>query len=74
LPLVFAVVVVYSFVADLLYTGRLAAYAYLATGREELPSWIVGPVTPAPGLIGTASPSASVDKDELILGDLPAHA
>ena len=74
LPLLFAVVVVYCFLADLLYTGRLAAYAYLATGGEALPSWLVGPVAPARGLIGTVSPSASVDKDELILGDLPSPA
>ncbi len=69
LPLVFAVVTAYCFVADFLYTGRLAAYAYLATGREELPSWMATRPTPTPGL-----PSASVDKDELILGDLPAPA
>lgn len=70
LPLVVAVILVYCFMADFLYTGRLAAYAYLATGREELPSWMLrrapSPETPAT--------SASVDKDELILGDLPAPA
>ena len=69
LPLLFAVVLAYCFMADFLYTGRLAAYTYLATGREEMPSWMarrrVQPATPA---------SASVDKDELILGDLPAPA
>ena len=67
LGLIFA----YCFIADLLYTARLMAYAYLATGREEFPSWMklrtVAP--PAPDDTG-----ASVDKDELILGDLPSPA
>lgn len=71
LPLVFAVVLAYCFIADFLYTGRLAAYAYLATEREELPSWIAIPRAPSPE--GPRA-SASVDKDELILGDLPAPA
>ena len=71
LPLVFAVILAYCFVADFLYTGRLAAYAYLATGREELPSWMTVPRVPSPE---TPSASGSVDKDELILGDLPAPA
>jgi len=70
LPLLFAVILAYCFVADFLHTGRLAAYAYLATGREELPSWMVSRSTPpAPTRIG-----ASVDNDELILGDIPAPA
>jgi len=71
LPLVFVVVAAYCFIADFLYTGRLAAYAYLATGQEELPSWMAIPRTPSPEFPGA---SASVDKDELILGDLPAPA
>lgn len=71
LPLVFAVILAYCFIADFLYTGRLAAYAFLATGREELPSWMAIPRTPSPEPTGA---SASVDKDELILGDLPAPA
>lgn len=71
LPLVFAVILAYGFIADFLYTGRLAAYAFLATGREELPSWMAIPRTPSPEPTGA---SASVDKDELILGDLPAPA
>lgn len=69
LPLVVAVILIYCFVADFLYTGRLAAYAYLATGREELPSWMASrPTAPA------QPTGASVDKDELIMGDLPAPA
>ena len=71
LPLVVAVILVYCFIADFLYTGRLAAYAYLATGREELPSWMAVPRAPTPATLSTG---ASVDKDELILGDLPAPA
>ena len=69
LALVFGVVLAYCFVADFLYAGRLAAYAYLATGREELPSWMANRSIPPP-----KPASASVDKDELILGDLPAPA
>lgn len=71
LPLVVAVILVYCFIADFLYTGRLAAYAYLATGREELPSWMAVPRGPSREMPAT---SVSVDKDELILGDLPAPA
>lgn len=71
LPLVLVVILAYCFIADFLYTGRLAAYAYLATEREELPSWMAVPRAPSPE---TRSTGASVDKDELILGDLPAPA
>jgi hypothetical protein len=71
LPLLFTVTLAYCFVADFLYTGRLAAYAYLATGREELPSWMAVPRVPSPE---TLAASASIDKDELILGDIPAPA
>ena len=71
LPLLFGVIFGYCFIADFLYTGRLAAYAYLATGREELPSWMAVPTVPGPETSGVG---ASVDKDELILGDLPAPA
>jgi len=70
LPLLFAVALAYCFVADFLYTGRLAAYAYLATAREELPSWLASPKTP----LELNQSIASVDKDELILGDLPSPA
>ncbi len=68
-PLLFLVILAYCFVADFLYTGRLAAYAFLATGREELPFWMASRSTPPPELTG-----ASVDKDELILGDFPSPA
>jgi hypothetical protein len=71
LPIVIAVVFAYAFIADFLYTGRLAAYAYLAMGREELPLWMAsrGSLPREP-----ADASSSVDKDELILGDLPSPA
>lgn len=71
LPLVLGVIFAYCFLADFLYTGRLAAYTYLATGREELPSWMAVPRVPFPE---TPVTGGSVDKDELILGDLPAPA
>ena len=70
-PLVMALVLGYSFVADFLYTGRLAAYAYLSMGQEELPLWMTNWRTPAPG---PDNPSSSVDKGELILSDLPSLA
>jgi hypothetical protein len=69
LPLVMAVVLGYSFLADFLYTGRLAAYAYLAMGQEELPFWMASRRVPPPGSHGASS---SVDKGELILSDLPS--
>ena len=69
-PLVLAVVLGYSWVADFLYTGRLAAYAYLAMGQEELPLWMGGRRTPPPE---PDLASSSVDKGELILSDLPSQ-
>jgi len=69
LPLVMAVVLGYSLVADFLYTGRLTAYAYLAMGQEELPSWMASRRAPSPGPDGGSS---SVDQEELILSDLPS--
>jgi hypothetical protein len=71
LPLVFVLIFAYCFVADFLYTGRLIAYAYLATGLEDLPSWMRATQTSPLRPVGMDS---SVDKDELILGDLPAPA
>ena len=71
LPLVIAIVLGYSFLADFLYTGRLAAYAYLATGQEALPLWMSSERAPS----GEPAPgSASVDKGEPILSDLPSPA
>lgn len=71
LPLLVAVVMGYSLIADYLYTGRLAAYSYLAWGEVHLPWWIE---MPRPRPIEPAELSASVDKGELILGDLPSPA
>jgi hypothetical protein len=67
-PLVMAVILGYSLVADFLYTGRLAAYAYLAMGQEELPLWMANRRAPP----GPGGASSSVDKGELILSDLPS--
>lgn len=71
LPSVFAVILAYCFIADFLYTGRLTAYAYLATGREELVSGMASRSRSAADARGASS---SVDKNELILGDLPSPA
>ena len=71
LLVLWAVVLLYSVFADFLYTGRLAAYAYLATGSEGWPVWMARR-TPPP--LHPGGFSASVDKDELILGDLPSPA
>jgi hypothetical protein len=71
LPLVIAIVLGYSFLADFLYTGRLAAYSYLATGREALPFWMSSRGAPSSEPAGGSS---SVDKGELILSDLPSPA
>ena len=71
LPLLFGLIFAYCFVADLLYTDRLIAYAYLATGRDELPLWMRSRKWVPPAPEGT---SASVDKDELILGDSASPA
>ena len=70
LPLVFAVIFAYCFVADFLYTGRLAAYAFLARGPEEVPAWMgMRPIAPPGG-----ERLAAIDQDELILSDVPAPA
>jgi hypothetical protein len=71
LPLLFAVVFAYCFVADLLYTGRLASYLFLAQGGDELPAWMAmrgAPPSPNAGAIN------SIDKDEVILSDAPQPA
>jgi len=70
-PLVIAVVLGYSLVADLLYTARLAAYSHLAMAQETLPLWMSDRGAPR---MDPAGGSASVDKSELILGDLPSPA
>lgn len=71
LVLIWAAVFAYCCLADLLYTGRLASYVFLAAGGDQLPSWI--PRRPAPPMPIPPQPS-SIDKDELILSDVPAPA
>jgi hypothetical protein len=67
LVLEFLIVVGYCGVADFLYTGRLAAYLALVRGEELEPSGRASPI------VLPAGPS-SVDRDELILSDVPLLA
>jgi hypothetical protein len=57
----------YLAVADWLYTARLAGYVCIAELPEALPT-PVAPVGPPPEL----APSTTIDRDELILSDIPA--
>jgi hypothetical protein len=68
LPLIVAGVLVYCLFADCIYIGRLAAYAFLAQGGDQLPRWM-GKIRVPPEAI-----PASIDKDELILSDEPSPA
>jgi len=61
---VLLVTLIYFFVADFLYVGRLAAYVYIIAGPE--PQEITQPAPPTLG-----PPQQSVDRDELILSDVP---
>ena len=63
----FLIVIGYCGVADFLYTGRLAAYVAIVRGEELEPSTVTLPVAPEAG-------SSSVDRDELILSDVPLLA
>ena len=65
------VILIYSIFANWLYAGRLAAYAFVACGGENMADWVVRRPIPPPEPLG--APSA-VDKDELILSDLPQPA
>ena len=58
------IVIGYCGLADFLYTGRLAAYVAIVRGGELEPSTVISPVAPGAG-------SSSVDRDELILSDVP---
>jgi hypothetical protein len=57
----------YLAVADWLYTARLAGYVCIAELPEALPTPLA-PVGPPPEL----APSTTIDRDELILSDIPA--
>jgi hypothetical protein len=67
LVLEFLVIAGYCASADLLYTGRLAAYVAIVRGEETEPSTALLPASPESG-------PSSVDRDELILSDVPLLA
>jgi hypothetical protein len=65
---VVAVTLAYLAVADWLYTARLAGYVCIA----EIPDALLAPpppITPSP-----AAPAVTIDRDELILSDVPLPA
>jgi len=53
----------YFVIADWLYTARLAGYVCIVEMPEELPMPLPPPVVPPP--------TATIDRDELILSDVP---
>jgi hypothetical protein len=67
LVLEFLIIAGYCGVADFLYTARLAAYVAMVRGEELEPSGFTPPVAPEAG-------SSAVDRDELILSDVPLLA
>jgi hypothetical protein len=63
---VILVTLAYFAVSDWLYTARLAGYVCIA----ELPEALLAP--PAPPVIAPPPvPAATIDRDELILSDVP---
>jgi hypothetical protein len=68
---VLLVTLLYFFVVDFLYAGRLASYVFLVSGpRQEDVSPVRGvPTTPAPAMA-----LENVDRDEVILSDGPRAA
>lgn len=62
-------IALYCAVADFLYTGRLAAYVLIIRG-EEAAAILSPPVVPVP----PSDPRSAVDRDELILSDVPLPA
>jgi hypothetical protein len=67
LVLEFLIVAVYCAVADFLYAGRLAAYVAIVRGPQVERSGQASPIAPPDG-------QSSVDRDELILSDVPLLA
>jgi hypothetical protein len=65
--LVIAITLAYLAVADWLYTARLAGYVCIA----ELPNALFAPPPPIPA---PPVPSETIDRDELILSDIPSLA
>ena len=71
-PVVLAVILLtllYFAVADWIYMARMAGYAVILEMPEAL--WVAPPPIPSPP---TPSLTTSIDKDELILSDLPPLA
>ncbi len=65
---VLLVTLLYLAVADFLHVGRLAAYLYILEGPDAVPA----PEAAHPPLAGPPTPEqAEVDRDELILSDIP---
>jgi hypothetical protein len=58
------VTLAYFVVADWLYTARLAGYVCIA----ETPDALLAPPPPLPSPV---VPAATIDRDELILSDVP---
>jgi hypothetical protein len=65
---VIAVTLVYFAVADWLYMARLAGYVFIAEMPELLAAQMSSSPVPGPPV---ALPATSVDRDELILSDVP---
>ena len=63
---VILVTLAYFAVSDWLYTARLAGYVCIA----EVPDALLGPPAP-PVITPPPSPAATIDRDELILSDVP---
>jgi hypothetical protein len=67
---VLVVALLYFAVVDFLHVGRLAAYFYIAEGPEPLPAPVAQSAKPpSAGLLPSEEPG--IDRDELILSDVP---
>jgi hypothetical protein len=67
------ITLIYFFVADYLYTGRLAAYLFAIEGLDRSVGISPPPLMtpPAGGFIPDQPSAAGFDRDELILSDVP---
>jgi hypothetical protein len=75
LALEFVIIAAYCVVADFLYMGRLAAYVAMVRGPEAALWSEASPTDPAGGSSSVdRSEAQSVDRDELILSDVPLLA
>jgi hypothetical protein len=66
LVLEFLIIAAYCAIADFLYTGRMAAYVAIVRGPQVEISGDLSPLAP--------EGPAAVDRDELILSDVPLLA